>query len=126
MIQHTEIHMLAATEQRVLFEHVVYQDLPTVSIPSEALWSWVDTNAGDPLADLLARAEIDLKSSGLSHTDILVAGHNTELVRWVLRYPRLSQSGDSDNERHPLYSSWRSTFSLKHEPKIELKSVVIT
>ncbi|OOW06844.1 radical SAM protein [Pseudomonas sp. MF6394] len=117
MIQHTEIHMLAATEQRVLFEHVVYQDLPTVSIPSEALWSWVDTNAGDPLADLLARAEIDLKSSGLSHTDILVAGHNTELVRWVLRYPRLSQSGDSDNERHPLVQQLAQHLQLEARAK---------
>lgn len=116
MIQQAEIHLLTATEQRVLFEHLVYQDLSAVSVPSEALWSWVDANGGDPLADLLARAEVDLESSGLCHTDILVAGHNTELVRWVLKYPRLSHSGESNNERHPLVQQ------LAHHLQLEARA----
>lgn len=86
---------LTAEEQRVFVEHLVYSDLPTVEILPQAIWLWVESAIGDPLADLLVRAERDLRTRGLSHDDLLVAGHNTELTRWVLRFGRWSNKPSS-------------------------------
>ncbi|WP_328824494.1 radical SAM protein [Pseudomonas arcuscaelestis] len=93
---------LSVEEQRVLVEHLVYQDLPSVSVDPQAIWAWVDASRGDPLADLMARAEVDLHSTSLTHTDILVAGHNTELVRWVLRHCRRSAVQIDEAAAHPV------------------------
>lgn len=97
-----DVFALSSAEQRVLIEHLVYRDLPSTTVSARAVWTWVDTNPGDPLADLIARAEDDLLSKGLSSSDILVAGHNTELVRWVLRHSRRSADEEGHSTLHPL------------------------
>nr|WP_255260230.1 radical SAM protein [Pseudomonas sp.]QDQ70169.1 radical SAM protein [Pseudomonas sp.] len=97
-----DVFALSTAEQRVLIEHLVYQDLPSATVSAHAVWTWVDSNPGDPLADLLARAEGDLLSRGLSNSDILVAGHNTELVRWVLSHSRRTAGEDGDSTSHPV------------------------
>lgn len=95
---------LSHSEQRVFIEHLVYSDLPSVDLEAGVVWRWVDAMADDPLADLLRRTEISLEGRDVSHTDVILAGHNTELVRWVLQYGRSSDLVLDAKDVHPLVS----------------------
>ncbi|ELQ8317834.1 radical SAM protein [Pseudomonas aeruginosa] len=87
LLTEAEFVRLTDSEQRTVVEHLVYDDFFALSLGEGAVWSWCERNPADPLANLLV-AGAQAVESGHVGESLIAAGHNTELLRWVIQNPR--------------------------------------
>lgn len=85
-----EFVRLSDKEQRTVVEHLVYDDFFALSLGGGAVWRWCERNPADQLAILLV-AGAQAVESGHVGESLIAAGHNTELLRWVLKNPRIGR-----------------------------------
>ncbi len=87
LLTEAEFVRLTDSEQRTVVEHLVYDDFFALSLGEGTVWSWCERNPADPLANLLV-AGAQAVESGHVGESLIAAGHNTELLRWVIQNPR--------------------------------------
>lgn len=73
--------------QRLIIEHLVYGDTPALRLDPAAVWIWVNANAEDKLAAIVEETSRLVQGMQVKGKDLILAGHNTELLRWVLTNP---------------------------------------
>lgn len=86
----SEFEAIDAHEQRVVVEHLVYDDLFSLELSPHAVWAWCDRQPTDPLSKLLTDGMSRLQLGSLSG-ELIAADHNAEILRWLLRNPRSGQ-----------------------------------
>lgn len=110
-----EFERLAGIEQRMLVEHLVFDDFYHLTLCKSAVWKWVDTNPNDPLAQLLISGS-DHVESGMVGENLIAASHNAELLRWVLRNRREHHSFVGLEANDPVVVA--TVLRLKSEDRI--------
>ena len=78
---------LLASEQRMLVEHLVYDDFYSLTLSKEIVWRWCDRSPTDPMAQLLVQGAGKIEA-GEVEDSLITTDHNAELLRWVLRNRR--------------------------------------
>jgi MoaA/NifB/PqqE/SkfB family radical SAM enzyme len=93
--------------KRLVIEHLVYGDTPALQLDPAMVWEWVRTSPDDQLATIVQETSLLAQGLQVKDKDLILAGHNTQLLRWVLSHP--SPAGPPAGE-HP-------------EPEIKLVSM---
>ncbi|MFL1449363.1 radical SAM protein [Pseudomonas tritici] len=109
---------LGAPEQRMVVEHLVYDDFFTLAMDKGVVWDWCDRTPLDPLASLLLSAAGNVEA-GVLGDNLIAADHNAELLRWILRNRRNHDSLHGLDTTTPIMGS--SIFRLKSEDRVSLQ-----
>lgn len=115
LLPESEFLTLSANEQRVVVEHLVYDDFFSLTISKDVVWAWCDGNPADPLAQLLVTGAGNVESGSLGES-LIAADHNAELLRWVVRNRRHCDSYDDLESAAPEVRS--SVLRLRTEDRI--------
>ncbi len=110
-----EFLTLSAKEQRVVVEHLVYDDFFSLTMGKGVVWDWCDRNPSDPLAHLLVTGAGNVESGSLGD-NLIAADHNAELLRWVVRNRRDCDSYDDLEASAPEVRA--SVLRLRTEDRI--------
>nr|CEK42043.1 hypothetical protein PQBR57_0090 [Pseudomonas fluorescens SBW25] len=113
-----EFDRLTSAEQRMMVEHLVFDDFYHLTLCKSVVWEWVDSNGNDPLADLLASGAGHVES-GVVQGNLIAASHNAELLRWVLRNRRDHQKYDGLDASDPVINT--ALLRLKSEDRFSQK-----
>ena len=84
---------LSPQEQRMVVEHLVFDDFFSLSLAKSVVWEWCDRNSSDQLSQLLV-AGARAVESGQVGENLIAADHNAELLRWLIKNRRESDSFD--------------------------------
>lgn len=84
---------LDSSEQRMIVEHIVFDDFYHMELSKSVIWGWVDATPDDPLAQLLNSGAGEVENGSVGDS-LIAATHNAELLRWVLRNRREHMSYD--------------------------------
>lgn len=103
---------LGRFEQRMLVEHLVFDDFFHVDLEQAVVWAWADNAVDDPLARLLLNAETFIGSAD-GDGALITSDHNSELLRWVLQNGRAQVDGD-----HPDPAVQRTQLRLRSEARM--------
>lgn len=115
LLPESEFSTLSANEQRVVVEHLVYDDFFSLTMSKDVVWAWCDGNPTDPLAQLLVAGAGNVESGSLGES-LITADHNAELLRWVVRNRRHCDSYDDLESAAPEVRS--SVLRLRTEDRI--------
>lgn len=110
-----EFEGLSSGEQRMMVEHLVFDDFYHLTLCKSVVWGWVDSNAGDPLSELLYSGACHVESGAVGD-NLIAASHNAELLRWVLRNRREHQSFADLEPSDPVIGS--TILRLKSEDRL--------
>ena len=106
---------LSVSEQRMLVEHLVYDDFYSLTLSKETVWQWCDRSATDPLAQLLIRGAGKVEGGDIED-NLITADYNAELLRWVLRNRRAHSSYEDIDTATPVVGP--SILRLRTEDRI--------
>ncbi|HDS1721513.1 TPA: radical SAM protein [Pseudomonas putida] len=106
---------LGSSEQRMLVEHVVFDDFYHMVLSKSVIWAWVDAAPDDPLAQLLNSGAEQVENGSVGDS-LIAAAHNAELLRWVLRNRREHQSYDDVVSENSLVGA--TILRLKSEDRM--------
>lgn len=115
LLPESEFSTLSANEQRVVVEHLVYDDFFSLTMSKDVVWAWCDGNHTDPLAQLLVAGAGSVESGSVGES-LIAADHNAELLRWVVRNRRHCNSYDDLESAAPEVRS--SVLRLRTEDRI--------
>lgn len=106
---------LPRQQQRTVVEHYVYDDLYSLTLAKGIVWAWCEQNPSDPLAQLLTTGAINVEAGDIGET-MIAADHNAELLRWVIKNRRHTDSFEGLDEEAPVLGP--NLLRLKSEGRI--------
>lgn len=106
---------LDSSEQRMIVEHVVFDDFYHMVLSKSVIWGWVDARPDDPMAQLLHSGAVEVESGSVGHS-LITAAHNAELLRWVLQNRRAHPTYDDVVTDDPVVGA--TILRLKSEGRV--------
>ncbi|WP_205885633.1 radical SAM protein [Pseudomonas amygdali] len=115
ILAHGDFFALPPTQQRLVVEHYVYDDLFSLTMGKEVVWEWCDQNPLDPLATILFSGAASVEAGAIGES-LIAADHNAELLRWVMRNRRHAENFDGLDESAPVLGP--NLIRIKSESRI--------
>lgn len=120
-LSQADFEELPETQQRSVVEHLVYDDLFSLTLAKDVVWTWCERNPGDSLAQLLVAGALAVEAGHIEGS-LIAADHNAELLRWVVRNRRDGEALARLDSSAPILGA--CVARLKSEDRIAARQMI--